>query len=165
MGFVGECSLHRCGLVFVTGYPAVYRDHRQAWADRVLYPHPAKSGSRNRKPLIVPKRQPVPGPVMADQVKSVQHATFGAGCFWGIEEAFRTVDGVLGTATGYMGGVTQNPTYEQICTGETGHAEVVQVTFDPAGYPTSSCSISSGRSTIPRSSTGRVRTSGRITAR
>jgi peptide-methionine (S)-S-oxide reductase len=64
--------------------------------------------------------------------ESVQHATFGAGCFWGIEEAFRTVDGVLGTATGYMGGFTRNPTYEQVCTGETGHTEVVQITFDSA---------------------------------
>jgi len=64
--------------------------------------------------------------------ESVQHATFGAGCFWGVEEAFRTVEGVLGTATGYMGGVIRNPSYEQVCTGETGHAEVVQVTFDPA---------------------------------
>jgi peptide-methionine (S)-S-oxide reductase len=64
--------------------------------------------------------------------ESVQQATFGAGCFWGVEEAFRTVDGVLSTATGYMGGSIRNPTYEQVCTGETGHTEVVQVTFDPA---------------------------------
>jgi peptide-methionine (S)-S-oxide reductase len=59
-------------------------------------------------------------------------ATFGAGCFWGVEEAFRNTQGVTETAVGYMGGHLENPGYQAVCTDRTGHAEVVQIQFDPS---------------------------------
>ncbi|MEO8043993.1 MAG: peptide-methionine (S)-S-oxide reductase MsrA [Spartobacteria bacterium] len=66
---------------------------------------------------------------------STEKATFGAGCFWGVEAVFRQKDGVKEVAVGYTGGKTENPTYENVCSDETGHAEVVEVDFDPAEVP------------------------------
>jgi peptide-methionine (S)-S-oxide reductase len=61
----------------------------------------------------------------------METATFGAGCFWGVESAFRQASGVVSTAVGYMGGTLDNPTYPDVCTDKTGHAEVVQIIYDP----------------------------------
>jgi peptide-methionine (S)-S-oxide reductase len=61
-----------------------------------------------------------------------EKATFGGGCFWGVEAAFRQISGVTGTAVGFMGGTLANPSYRDVCTDQTGHAEVVEVKFDPS---------------------------------
>jgi len=62
----------------------------------------------------------------------MEKATFGAGCFWGIEEKLRKINGVISTRVGYSGGTTKNPTYKDVCSSETGHAEVVEIVYDPS---------------------------------
>ena len=73
-------------------------------------------------------KDPAPAPKVPEGAET---ATLGAGCFWCIEAAYRQLDGVYSATSGYMGGHVKNPTYDQICDGDSGHAEVVQVVFDP----------------------------------
>ncbi|HVI45812.1 MAG TPA: peptide-methionine (S)-S-oxide reductase MsrA [Chitinophaga sp.] len=78
------------------------------------------------------KQEKVPGDMEVSNNTKVEKATFGGGCFWCTEAQFQYLDGVIKVESGYAGGNVPNPTYEQVCEGNTGHAEVIQVTYDPA---------------------------------
>jgi peptide-methionine (S)-S-oxide reductase len=81
--------------------------------------------------MAVPARHFVNGAPLEDLPTGTQEAVFGMGCFWGAEKGFWTIPGVVSTSVGYAGGTTPNPTYREVCSGRTGHTEVVRVVFDP----------------------------------
>ncbi|MCW1886464.1 peptide-methionine (S)-S-oxide reductase MsrA [Luteolibacter flavescens] len=89
---------------------------------------PAIASCEPKKAMPEEAKQPAPAPKVPEGSEVI---TLGAGCFWCIEAAYKQLDGVQAAVSGYMGGTVAKPTYEQICTGTTGHAEVVQVVYDP----------------------------------
>jgi peptide-methionine (S)-S-oxide reductase len=108
------------------------------WCMVQIGPHAvAHAGTQARSVVFAPTRSAISqdstgrAPDTSKPV-TLEIATFGAGCFWGVEAAFRKVDGVVGTAVGFAGGHTENPNYRDVCTGRTGHAEVVQMQYDPS---------------------------------
>jgi len=96
-------------------------------------PSPAEALPGRPDPIVVPGRHTILGtPLAGPWPDGTQTAIFGLGCFWGAEKAFWQLPGVVTTAVGYAGGSTPNPTYNEACSGKTGHAEVVLVAYDPA---------------------------------
>ncbi|MDB6076891.1 MAG: peptide methionine sulfoxide reductase [Akkermansiaceae bacterium] len=83
---------------------------------------------QSEKPMSEADKQPAPAPKVPEGAETI---TVAAGCFWCIEGAYRRIDGVISATSGYMGGTKANPSYEEVCTGSTGHAEAVQVVYDP----------------------------------
>ncbi len=101
-----------------------------AWKQRLPTPERALPG--RTKPLPLRNVHHVHGRPLRDAFPGLARVQFGMGCFWGAERRFWSIPGVFTTAVGYAGGYTPNPTYREVCSGETGHAEVVRVVFDPA---------------------------------
>ena len=98
-----------------------------------VVPSPAEALPGRADPIVTPGRHTILGtPLAGPWPDGTRTAVFGLGCFWGAEKAFWSLAGVVTTAVGYAGGSTPNPTYQEACTGRTGHAEVVLVAYDPA---------------------------------
>jgi peptide-methionine (S)-S-oxide reductase len=102
-----------------------------AWKQRL--PHREEALPGRDQPLLPPRAHHVSGEsLQASDFPNSEVVLFGMGCFWGAERKFWSVPGVLATAVGYAGGYTPNASYREVCSGMTGHAEVVQVVYDPA---------------------------------
>ncbi len=101
--------------------------------DKTAMPSAAEALAGREQSIDVPETHFILGtPMQAPWPDTMQHAMFGLGCFWGAERKFWQAEGVFSTQVGYAAGFTPNPTYEEVCSGRTGHNEVVRVIFDPA---------------------------------
>jgi len=104
---------------------------------KLTLPSASEALAGREVPMAVPERHFVNGtPLQGPFAEHLQQAVFALGCFWGAERIFWQMDGVVVTSVGYAGGITPNPSYQEVCSGDTGHTEVVSVVFDPAklGY-------------------------------
>ena len=129
-------------------------------------PSPADSLPGRTEPIMTPGIHTILGtPLAGPWPEGTKTAIFGLGCFWGDEKDYWQLPGVVTTAVGYAGGHTPNPTYQETCTGRTGHAEVVLVAYDPAASATSSSSRRSGSTTTRPRACARATMSAPSTAR
>jgi peptide-methionine (S)-S-oxide reductase len=102
---------------------------------KLTMPSPDEALPGREEPMPVPDAHFVNGASLVDVPEGAEVAMFGLGCFWGAERKFWQTEGVISTAAGYSAGITENPTYEEVCTGMTGHNEVVRVIYDPKVIP------------------------------
>ena len=136
-----------------------------AWRKTVMVkPEDALTGRAEAMP-VAPKHLVLGTPMAPPFPEGLDTAVFGMGCFWGAERKFWQVKGVYTTAVGYAGGFTPNPTYDEVCSGLTGHTEAVLVVFDRRPCHSTSCSRCSGRATTRRRACARATTPARSTAR
>ncbi len=111
-----------------------------SFGKKLELPGPAEALPGRTQPIVIGGQHLVLGTAMRPPFPAgLRQVQFGMGCFWGAEQRFWSIAGVHTTAVGYAGGLTPNPTYEEVCTGLTGHAEVVLVVFDPARLSFAAC--------------------------
>ena len=132
---------------------------------QVPTPEQALPGRTEQAFRIADKHRVLDAPVVTDEIPGgLEVAIFGLGCFWGAEEIYWQVPGVWSTSVGYAGGSTPNPSYEEVCSGMTGHTEAIRIVFDPKVVSYDALVKRSSRCTTPRRGCDRATTSAPSTA-